>query len=289
MKRLKTLLPATLFALSSLCEASPSIIETDYAKIVVIRPAEQWTPKTNINDVYQAGFEAKRFRLVVFDKNDERKDARSSDIPKWLERSLKKLSDADWITNFRPGNPNYIWPEKTVSGSEFMKINSQQAQNYIDLTIKSGNPEKLISAQDKSKFLSNLLTAATTVIGLKIGGFSGGQAVSGGLSENIGSIPQSFLSKISNNWPTDIDFSNFKEIDIRKIGSDQIKSTSGQIIIAYKKEKTPEIAEDAMVEAIYTLVGVDTNLEIIEQSRREDFQRRLSIWNECVAQGKCQE
>ena len=61
----------------------------------------------------------------------------------------------------------------------------------------------------------------------------------------------------------------------------------GQIIIAYKGEKTKQAEEIALAQAIVTASGADTTIEKIEKSRKEDMVARQAIWDECVAKGEC--
>jgi CO dehydrogenase/acetyl-CoA synthase alpha subunit len=64
--------------------------------------------------------------------------------------------------------------------------------------------------------------------------------------------------------------------------------TPGEILIAYKVDKTPQAEHEALVKAIVTLTGADTTPEAVQQSRQGDFEKRVALWDACVADGKCQ-
>jgi hypothetical protein len=67
------------------------------------------------------------------------------------------------------------------------------------------------------------------------------------------------------------------------------KDRLGQIIIAYKGEKTKQAEDAALAQAIVTASGADTTVEAIEESRKKDQTARQAIWDECVAQEKCKD
>ncbi len=65
------------------------------------------------------------------------------------------------------------------------------------------------------------------------------------------------------------DFSQYKSVDLRRVVDGQ-KDRLGQIIIAYKGEKTKQAEDAALAQAIVTASGADTTVEAIEESRKKD-------------------
>jgi hypothetical protein len=85
--------------------------------------------------------------------------------------------------------------------------------------------------------------------------------------------------------PANIDYSKFKSIDMRPTLSSA--PARGQIIIAYKTEKTPAIENEALAIAIGSTLGFDTTKEATLAARAADLADRQAIWDKCVADGKC--
>ena len=81
-----------------------------------------------------------------------------------------------------------------------------------------------------------------------------------------------------------IDLTSFKEISIRRAIANP-GQIIGQIIIAYKDEKTEAAEHEALVIAVVALTGANSTTAEIEQARKEDFARRKAIWDKCVADG----
>ncbi|NBX55609.1 MAG: hypothetical protein EBT70_11195 [Betaproteobacteria bacterium] len=81
-----------------------------------------------------------------------------------------------------------------------------------------------------------------------------------------------------------IDLTSFKEISIRRVIANP-GQIIGQIIIAYKDEKTEAAEHEALVIAVVALTGANSTTAEIEQARKEDFARRKAIWDKCVADG----
>jgi hypothetical protein len=83
--------------------------------------------------------------------------------------------------------------------------------------------------------------------------------------------------------------SSYKYIDVRRVeeGPHESPIRVGQIIIAYKNEKTDESEKTALVKAIVSLTGADTTVADISKAREEDLVKRQAIWDECVALDKC--
>ncbi|NBY05269.1 MAG: hypothetical protein EBQ82_07755 [Betaproteobacteria bacterium] len=80
------------------------------------------------------------------------------------------------------------------------------------------------------------------------------------------------------------DLSEFKEISVRRVVANPGKIL-GQIIIAYKDEKTEAAEHEALVIAVVALTGANSTTAEIEQACKEDFARRKAIWDKCVADG----
>ena len=80
------------------------------------------------------------------------------------------------------------------------------------------------------------------------------------------------------------DFTPYKEIDIRKLTVNAERV--GQIIIAYRGEKTLDAESAALIQGIVVATGANTTVAAVEKARIDDYQARSAIWSECVAAGR---
>ena len=83
-----------------------------------------------------------------------------------------------------------------------------------------------------------------------------------------------------------LDTNAYRRIDVRRV--DFRPDSPGEIVIAYKTEKTPQAEQDALVKAIVALAAADTTADAVDAARQTDFKERVAIWDACVADGKCE-
>ena len=82
----------------------------------------------------------------------------------------------------------------------------------------------------------------------------------------------------------DFDASSYKTVEVRKVIQN---GRLGQVIIAYKNDKTDDAENAALIKAIVTLTGADTTVDAIKEARAKDLSERQAIWDACVTEGKC--
>lgn len=285
-----TLVAATIIGMTGTASAEPMEIETPDAKVIVIRPSEQWTANQGLLDDYDAGQKKQKYLLIVRDQNGKNTFANSSDISGWLKTAVGNMESAGWeASGWLPKNVSIIGPSTSMTGTQFNGVIGVQERYYKSLIAKVGSPEMQKSAFNRGVAAGYVLTIGTLGLGAKMGIPTELLGLGTGVAEQIGAIPPALLTAVSPNWPASGDFSQYQVVDVRQVTPQGSRGVVGQIIIAYKGEKTPHAEEAAMAVAARALVGVDRSLEDVEKARTEDYSRRVAIWNECVATGKCKD
>lgn len=283
-----TFMAAAIMGTIGTARAEPMEIETQAAKVIVIRPSEQWTANQGLLDDYDAGQRKKKYLLIVRDQNGKNTFANSSDITGWLKTAVTDMEGAGWeASGWLPKNVNIIGPATSMTGAQFNGVAGVQERYYKSLIAKVGSPEMQKSAFNRGVAAGYVLTIGTLGLGAKMGIPTELLGLGTGVAEQIGAIPPALLTAVSPNWPASGDFSQYPFVDVRQVTPQGSRGVVGQIIIAYKGDKTPQAEEAAMAAAARALVGVDRSLDDVEKARSEDYNRRVTIWNECVASGKC--
>lgn len=283
-----TLIAATITGSIGIATAEPMEIETRSAKLIVIRPSEQWTANQGLLDDYDAGQKKKRYLLIVQDQNGKNTFANSTDISGWLKTAVTDMENAGWeASGWFPKNVSTIGPTTSMTGAQFNGVIGVQERYYKTLIAKVGSPEMQKSAFNRGVAAGYVLTLGTLGLGAKMGIPTELIGLGTGVAEQIGAIPPALLTAVSPNWPASGDFSEYPVVDVRQVTPQGSRGVVGQIIIAYKGEKTPQAEAEAMAAAARAVVGVDRSLEDVEKARADDYNRRVAIWNECVAAGKC--
>ena len=83
-----------------------------------------------------------------------------------------------------------------------------------------------------------------------------------------------------------LDVSIYQSIDVYNVIQGN-NDCFGQVIIAYKNDKTDEAVNAALIKVIVSLIGANTTVDAIKETRSEDITNRQTIWDACVAEGKC--
>jgi hypothetical protein len=125
----------------------------------------------------------------------------------------------------------------------------------------------------------------TKTLGLETGG---NFAIGSGVMNDVASLPrsvQAFVLPLSMQGIETDENQSYKTIEFRRVGPNGRVFAYGQILIAYKTERTPDLARKMLVKALPTALGIDTTIEAVEQARKTDFENRKAIWAACVAAG----
>lgn len=276
--------------------AAPVELDTTDAHIVVMRALDSWSGDTgasedSLNEVKE---HKGRFRLVsekgprydvlgfpmLFGFNSE---SENNKVVQGVVAALKPLhfelsqATVDLVVD----KPVTMEPAMLSDFAEY------QRELYKNLVISEGNPATLHNWVGARKFFAGVLSLGTIAVGAdKYGSLGSGALLNSGIPGDVQHVTASGHAALVPLDLPDFDASSYKTIDVRRViqgNNDRV----GQVIIAYKNDKTDDAENAALIKAIVSLIGADTTVEAIQQARDEDLAKRQTIWDACVANGKC--
>ncbi len=293
MKKLALILLAST-ALQA-AHAAPAIIDTPDAKIIVLRPIDQWTQDSSAMNNALSGYKDKEYKFMLKDASGKTEFLRTNIFSSSVDGKSPAMMAAyqaaeaqGWKTSMNPGFGFIVDKPVLVSGEQAEKALSVQKEAYTAFVESAGNPDDLQTSYTIKKVLGGAITIGITAFATdKLGGMFASNAVLGsGIATDIGSIPTALAKEMPFIYPPQgLPLKAYKTVEFRRVQG--LNTGYGQVLIAYKTEKTAEASETALAKAIESLIGLDTNQQQIQSARLEDFNRRKTIWNECVASGKC--
>ncbi|HSY26337.1 MAG TPA: hypothetical protein VK832_02455, partial [Burkholderiaceae bacterium] len=264
--------------------ASPVEFDTPDAHVIVIRPIDSWSGDTTLQERTLESIRARRCSYKFTDDEGRLLQGspmalrRMDDHPvtKGVEAALAPLNES-LVSNdryyFVLAEPVSVEPEK------FDTMIKAEKAYYRGMVIKQGDPATLPDRVHGNKFLGGVVSFAATFIAMDKLGMAAGSAatVGSGLDGDI----YRFAAQTGNalaplNLP-DFDASPYKQIDVRRVASLQ-NNFFGQVIIAYKSEKTTEAEQAALIRAIVSLTGADTTVDDVQKARSVDLAARKEIW-----------
>ena len=273
--------------------AAPVQISTKDADIIVVRTADIWSGDESRMSIAVNSIKNKEYACSYFDDDKEK----YMDLRKPLFGGFSKGIPLDVgkkaaLYGFSSGffDKYYFLVNKPVSVDPSDLIDLAKAQNalYEGSVIKRGNPKTLPTRIKIRHFFGNLAYLATTTVSIfKYGSSFGGTfATHTGLSDDAYNLVVSEARDAIVPIPIpQLNPSLYTSVDVRRLtyGDD----TMGQILIAYKVPKTPEIETEALATGIVSAIGADTTPEAVLKAQEEDRAARQAIWDKCVAAGKC--
>lgn len=284
--------------LSSALMAAPVVSDDADVTIFVTRPVDSWSADVERQAASLGAIENRTFgyAMLLQDKSvlkgTPQMFASVSDHP-ITQGVLNQIQNIGGELTYRGGYIFEVAPAVSIVPEEFAGFQALQEAQYREKTKRLGNPDtlsnRLSDAKTKRVFLQVVGAAATTLIGAKVLGPAVGTTTGAqiGLGE-AGTLSAAIFRKSAAAIvaaPTpNLDPTKYTRIDIRRVNA---VDTEGQIIIAYKGDKTAELENAAMIKAILAVGGVDTTREAVQQARIEDLERRKAMWLECVDAGLC--
>ncbi|WP_148046460.1 hypothetical protein [Ralstonia pseudosolanacearum] len=284
-----------IFAAAACCvtlaHAKPVEIDTDSAHIIVVRPIDLWSGDTSALEDTMKSVTERRVSYDVFVDGTRYRGSPLvfqgiSDHPVTLgvEAELKSLN----TRLVRQDAYNFHVTDSTpLAPSDYPRLAKLQDTYYQRFVLRQGDPRTLPGHMRARNLLGNALSVGALFLPSGALGASTGVQVmaNSGLAEGIGNLPRQAMAAMAPSPLPPLDPAAYKAIDVRRIEFN--RDTTGQILIAYKVDKTPDIERDALIRAIVTATGADTTAEAVAQSREADYQQRLLLWDACVADGKC--
>ncbi len=204
-----------------------------------------------------------------------------------INRANSSLAAAGFSTPNQSLNYFRINPPVVIPAEMLPKIAAAQSELRKRSTLAQGDPSTLQERVATKKLVGNLAAIGLTVFAGANAGAAGASAVLGsGAASDLATTVGRFGSAIS---PVSLALDPVEPdqlVEFRKVIT-RNQDRAGQVVIVYKREKTPQIEEDALVEAVLALSGAKQTPEAISSARQQDFQERSSMWRACVNAGEC--
>ncbi len=294
----RAIVASVMALLSSVAFAGPDVIHTPDADIVVIRPVDVWSGDGSSMEKSLNSVINHYYRFDYANNNNEHFGAGNhsaffgslfgSQNP---DPTIVSANDTLKAAGFTPNTDGYLFfvqKAVTIQPDELPNLIKVQDYLYKNMVIANGDPASFESRLRWHKIGGNLLALAT--IGLsagKLGADTGTKfALDSGLSNDMYQLGSTMKTAVVP-LPVDTNFDpkQYTSVDVRKVVF--LPDTVGQIIIAYKVNKTDQVESEALGTAIAATAGFDTTPDDIIKARQADQAARQAIWNECVASGKC--
>jgi hypothetical protein len=273
--------------------AAPVEYDTPDAHIIVMRALDSWSGDNSASEdsleavaKHEGGFRYNRpkglvlgFPLLFGFNGDSNADAVVQGVVLALKPLDFKLTQLK--TNFSVEKPVALDPTKYASFVNY------QRELFKHLVISQGNPVARPRQVSFNKFFGAVLSLGTVAVaGEKFGGLGSQVVLGSGIAGDVYQLSASSKAALGPINLPDFDASSYKSIDVRRViqgNNDRL----GQVIIAYKNNKTDDAENTALIKAIVTLTGADTTVPDIKQARVDDLAKRQAIWDACVSDGKC--
>lgn len=296
MSALKTSF-AIPFVLSSLlaaavCFAQPVHLETEAAHIIVTRPIDTWAGNRTTAEYTLAGLKEKKVAFYYYDAAGNKilgsgglfKQPPQTPVVVGVQGGLTSKG----FTNNGPSGMVFTVEKAVMIAPEKMPdFGKLQNELYNEYVVSQGDPATLADRIMAKKFVNVGITLALFNVGMdRLGAVSGSQFVfSTGIADDIAKLTLHDRMALAAVPSPEFDYAQFKAVEVRKVtfGSDRV----GQIIIAYKNDKTPEAADAALAMAIVTASGADTTPDQVVAARQQDFDNRVRVWGLCQSRGAC--
>lgn len=233
------------------------------------------------------------FAYSYGDKKD-RLYVKATDDENPIVAAVKEIAT---IYGFTPNNGTFgnsgisddIFRQQTLTSEEAKTFTSTQNALWQNKVISMGDPNKLIEKADSAQTATNWMAIGGLLGGAVLGAYAGnaiGNPINASGGATIGSqigISTSFLSTygglISFNQLPAVDYSKYKTVDVRKV-TINVNQRSGNIIIAYKGQKTDQAEQTALIAAIPILLGFTETVTDIKAARAQDLAARKEVWSQ---------
>lgn len=291
MLKKSLIVAAHLAALCGPTLAAPLIFENEAVKVVVVRPIDLWSGnKSALESSLEAHKNKTAWYTVLL--NDQKylfgnpNFTQSATAHPITNAVAQKLDQVGFKLPRSSDNSFTIQLAVSVPTDKMKDVQDFQTKSFTRTVIAQGDPDALQAKTSRNKFFGGVLALGTTLLAAdKMGASLGTHATLGsGISEGLYNVVSQYNGGLV---PVDIgsnDLSQYKQIEVRRVTTGS-PDRYGQIVIAYKEEKTQASEESALTLAIVALTAANSSTADIEKARAEDFAQRKEIWNQCVSEG----
>lgn len=277
------IIPSIAIAIYSISAfADPVQFDVEGAHIIVLRPMDSYSGnKSYTNQI------AENLKEHVAAFNYQKGDKQISGHPPVfcclskdpLVQSVNTEVESKGFKLHHSGVVYQLQKPSTIQPSDFPILVDNQQQLYERFVIEQGNPDNLTAKSSFKKFIGGVLSVGTlALIGDKYGTNTAQAALNAKLPDDIYRVATLSKGAVAPLLVPDFNPSNYQSIDVRRVTTLGNDDRFGQIIIAYKTEKTAELEQLALTKAVVSIVGVDTTLSAVQDSQKKDFDRRKAIW-----------
>lgn len=288
----------TALTFSSFVNAAPAVIDQPEYKLIVLRSIDQWTPDRGALEDALDSYISKEYKFSIVNESGKEELLRTSIFSSSVTgkspammSAYNAAEQAGWKTSMNPKFNFRVGAPVSIDGLTASNAIKTQSEAYRAIVIKMGSPDELQDAYFGKKVLGNLLAIGASALSLdKYGGtFASNAIIGSGFAGDLAALPTALSRNLPLAYPIqNEDFKSYKVVDFRSVQG-LPSGGVGQIIIAYKGIKSPEIESAALSKALESLIGLDTSAQNIEVARAEDFERRKVIWKSCMADPICKD
>lgn len=200
---------------------------------------------------------------------------------------------------------NSITLPVTLSPSEANQFTDVQNKLWGQEVLKLGDPDTLAERFKEEKDSNHWGDLAKGVLGAVGGGVAGhflGTTVGAGAGGLINTTSGATIGMLFGLSPEEsqfvpthkdlvvfarlpkVDYTKYKTVDVRKVVSPGQFARYGDIIIAYKGDKTEQAEQEALIAAIPVLLGFNESVDQIKAARTEELAARKALWSKYVAE-----
>jgi outer membrane lipoprotein SlyB len=307
---------ATLLAGQSI--AKPVEIDTPDAHIVIVRPLDQWDQNNSVvGGQYISNFLKKRYAFQLLGTDSETKER----VRDGVQEKAKFLGFTEATERPFTQATFYFELGKNMTGQQANEYSVLQNLVWQYRTIEKWKKNEAIAASTTvseggvwSAIADGLFggiggIAVGKTVGKIVGGGLGSALANGGTAAigaeagvTIGASttqsPGEYIPKNSedvqkllddkrygfNQVPT-LDYTKYQSVDVARIVISN--GNTGSIFIAYKKPKTPELAESLMIQVIPSAMSLDESSAEFSLSQRQNQKERTELIEKCEAIKKC--
>ncbi len=282
---------ALLCTLNTETAAAPLVFETETAKVIVVRPIDAWFADQTQQEKSLSDHKSKKVNYDIKHGKDwliGSPGLFSSPTNHPIIANVSKQLDRLGFDRPRMLSSHYLVIEAptSVPPLAIQDFLDYQSDIYQQMVMTQGNPDDLQSKNSRNKFIGAALAVSSTLIAGQRFGYDLGATtfLGSGSARDLYSAVATYKSAMAAVELPSIDLTAYKEISIRRTIANP-GQIMGQIIIAYKGDKTEAAEHEALVIAVVALTGANSTTAEIEQARKNDFARRKAIWDKCVADG----
>lgn len=265
--------------------SEPIQFDTDDAHVIVIRPVDLWSPSERSTEDLLDRYKLKQVRYVLCDATGKKvfgeKVIGDNPLAREVDDLVKPLG---FVSGGWRGVIFTVEKPVLMDVKDMPAFLQSQDAVYKATVAKAGNPSLLTAKKNSQQWLGTAFGLVVAGLGVKTFGSVAAPAMQGPMQD----VYSATLRQVVVPQPSvPFDYSGFKSVEIRRVtqGGDR----AGQIIIAYRGDKTSEAEQHALAKAIVSATGADTSVEAIVASQAKDLATRQATWDACVEAKECKD